>query len=351
MIRKSVQELEPYKPGEQPKTQNLIKLNTNENAYPPSPQVEEALRKFDYGKLRLYPDPMCTRIREMLGAQLGCSAENIFVGNGSDEVLRAVTYAYVEDDGAIGYFVPSYSLYPVLTAIRNVRGIALPLPTAGELPYALEKAGADNIPDLFFVANPNAPTSTFIESDQMRRFCEKNPNVVLIDEAYAAFADGNCLDLALTMPNVLVCRTMSKAWSLAGIRLGYAVGSVELIEALYKIKDSYNINFLTQEVAIAALSDPAWMHANRDRIVATRTRLLAEMRKLGWQCEDSATNFLWCSPPPPLNAEAAQAMLRRHGIIVRYFPGPQTGNHIRITIGTDEQTDALLEVLRKGTEP
>ena len=348
MIRKSVQNLEPYTPGEQPKISNIIKLNTNENAYPPSPRVAEVVRNFDFGRLNLYPDPLCTRIRELLAARIGCPFENIFVGNGSDEVLRLATYAFVEDDSSVGYFSPSYSLYPVLAAIRDVKGVALPLPSSADLPYALEGADLDKTPDLFFVANPNAPTSTFYPRAQMRRFCEKNPGVVLIDEAYAAFAEDNCSELALTMPNVVVCRTMSKGWSLAGIRLGYLFGPANLIEALYKIKDSYNVNRLTQEVAAAALSDPEWMTANRNKIVATRTRLAAGLRELGWKCEDSATNFIWCVPPEPETAETAKAKLRRHGIVVRHFPGPATGDHLRITVGTDKQIDVLLEVLKKG---
>ena len=348
MIRKSVQNLKPYTPGEQPKISNIVKLNTNENAYPPSPKVAAALRDFAANALNLYPDPLCVRIREHLAKLHGCEADDIFVGNGSDEVLRLATGAWVEDDGAIGFFNPSYSLYPVLAEIREVPGIALPLPDAPDLPDCLAKAALPKAPDLFFVANPNAPTSTQFPKAAMRKFCERFPGVVVIDEAYAAFADEDCLGLALSLPNAVVCRTMSKAWSLAGIRLGYAIGPRNLIDALYKIKDSYNVNALTQAAALAALSDPDWMLRNRDRIVATRARLARELRAMGWTVADSATNFLWCQPPAPATAEGVMAILRGRGIVVRHFPGPVTGGHVRITIGTDEQTDFLLEVLRKG---
>ena len=208
-----------------------------------------------------------------------------------------------------------------------------------------------SIPQLFFIANPNAPTSTLFHKNQMRRFCEKFPGIVVIDEAYVAFADEDCVELALSMPNAVVCRTMSKAWSLAGIRLGYLIGPAELIESVYKIKDSYNVNFLTQEVALAALSDPDWMKSNRNKIVATRTRLSTELKSMEWEVADSATNFLWCAPPPPATADSVKSLLRSHGVIVRHFPGPITGGHIRITIGTDEQTDILLGVLKKGVNP
>ncbi len=348
MIRKAVQDLKPYTPGEQPRIPNIVKLNTNENAYPPSPKVEAAVRDFAAKSLNLYPDPLCVRIREHLATLHGCGIDNIFVGNGSDEVLRLATGAWVENDGAIGFFNPSYSLYPVLAEIREVPGYAIPLPETRDLPDCIARAKLPKAPELFFVANPNAPTSTQFPKAAMRAFCERFPGVVVIDEAYAAFAEEDCLELALSLPNVVVCRTMSKAWSLAGIRLGYMIGPRDLIESLFKIKDSYNVNALTQAAALAALDDPDWMRRNRDRIVATRARLARELRSRGWTVADSATNFLWCAPPPPATAETVMARLRARGIIVRHFPGPVTGDHIRITIGTDEQTDFLLEVLGKG---
>ncbi len=348
MIRKAVANLTPYSPGEQPKIPNLVKLNTNENAYPPSPKVAEAMKAFDFAKLKLYPDPLCVRIREILAAEHKCSMDNIFVGNGSDEVLRLATYAWVENDASIGYFNPSYSLYPVLADIRDVKGVELPLPTSETLVDCIAAASLQEIPALFLIANPNAPTSTYFPKFEMRRFCKDYPGVVVIDEAYVVFAEEDCVELALSMPNVVVSRTLSKAWSLAGIRLGYMIGPADLIAALYKIKDSYNVNFLSQEVAVAALSDPGWMKINRNKIVATRKRLAAELVNLGWTVADSATNFLWCIPPLPTTADNVKADLRDHGIIVRHFPGPLTGNHIRITIGTDEQTDFLLDVLKKG---
>jgi len=347
MIRKSVQSLTPYTPGEQPKIANLVKLNTNENAYPPSPKVVAALRDFNTSALNLYPDPLCIRIRENLAAQHNCSIDNIFVGNGSDEVLRLATYAWVEDDGAIGYFSPSYSLYPVLADIRDVKHVTCALPNIGELTNSLQALKGQTLPDLFFIANPNAPTSTQFSKNEMQTFCANYSGVVFIDEAYVSFAAEDCVELACSMPNVIVCRTLSKAWSLAGVRLGYAIGPAPLIEALYKIKDSYNVNALTQAVAIAALSDPGWMLINRNKIVATRNRLTQSLRELGWTVADSETNFLWCMPPPPASAESIWTMLRNNNIVVRYFPGPETGTHIRITIGTDEQTNFLLDVLRK----
>jgi Histidinol-phosphate/aromatic aminotransferase and cobyric acid decarboxylase len=353
MIRSSVQRLAPYTPGEQPKIPGIIKLNTNENAYPPSPKVAEALRSFDAARLARYPDPLCVRLREAIlrhdsaaPALPAFSIANIFAGNGSDEVLRLATDAWVENRGGIAYFNPSYSLYPVLTDIREARRVEIPLPKperfAAETLAALDREK----PDLLFIANPNAPTSEFYPKAAIREICENFSGVVVIDEAYGAFAGEDCLELALTLPNAVVSRTMSKAWSLAGIRLGYVIGAEPLVSALYKIKDSYNVNFLTQAAAEAAFSDPAWMLANRAKIIATRDRVACALRAFGWQCADSATNFLWCSPPPPLAAAEIEKYLRAKNIIVRYFPGPTTGAHLRITIGTDSDMDAMLNILR-----
>lgn len=345
MIRQSVRALEPYTPGEQPKIPNLVKLNTNENPYPPSPKVAECLRALDPAALRLYPDPNCVRIRERLADMFGCHIDNIFVGNGSDEVLRLATEAFVEDDGTVGTFTPSYSLYPVLAAIRDVECVRYPLPETGEeLQTVVSDVGAQP-PNLFFFANPNAPTSTVFPRSQVADFCAAYPGLLVIDEAYADFADDNCVPLALAMHNVLVCRTFSKSWSLAGIRLGYMIGPAPLIEALYKIKDSYNVNALTQAVALAALSDPDHMRATRERILATRERVTKELRRLDWEVLDSGANFLWARPPEGIAATRVKDLLRNDGIIIRHFPGPETEDFLRITIGTDEDMDALVNVI------
>ena len=349
MIRSSVRRLSPYTPGEQPKIPGIIKLNTNENAYPPSPKVAEALRDFDLARLARYPDPMCVKLRERILAQdIAAGAATIgriFVGNGSDEVLRLMVDAFVENNGAVAYFNPSYSLYPVLTDIREARRVEIPLPRPENFTAETLAVLEREKPDMLFIANPNAPTSEFYSRESIREICVKFPGVVVIDEAYALFAEDNCVELALTLPNVIVARTLSKAWSLAGLRLGYAIGSEELIAALYKIKDSYNVDFLAQTVAEAALSDPAWMLANRAKIIATRERAAKALRERGWNCPDSATNFLWASPPPPLTAAEVNEKLKSRNILVRYFPGPATADFIRITIGTDAETDAFLAAL------
>lgn len=340
-ICKNVQALEAYTPGEQPKDPGIIKLNTNENPYPPSPKVAEALKAFDYARLRLYPDPVFMALRQRIAEIHGCSVQQIFIGNGSDEILALCTRAFVENDGSVGYFQPSYSLYPVLTESRGVelRPVKLNADFTWRMP---EGFGAS----LFFMTNPNAPTSMMYDKAVVTAFCKAFDGVVLIDEAYGDFADSNCMDLVLAEgnANTLVMRTFSKSFSLAGMRFGYVIGPAELIGALYKIKDSYNMDMLAQVVGLAALNDLPYMQANVRKIRATRERLTAELRRRGWRVCESQTNFLFARPPDG-DAKRVFEALKAAKIFVRYFPGPATGEYLRITIGTEEQTDALLERL------
>lgn len=346
-IRKSVQELKAYTPGEQPKVDGLVKLNTNENPYPPSPAVARALREFAAESMRLYPDPVCAALRERIAAIAGCSADQVFVGNGSDEVLRLCARAFVPPGGAVASFEPSYSLYPVLAAAEELGFRTVPL-AAG---FGWTDPPADLDAALFFLANPNAPTGVFYPLESIRAFCRRFTGVVLLDEAYVDFSGGrDGLALARELPNVLVCRTMSKSFSLAGLRLGYAIGSAELIGALYKLKDSYNVDRLAQAIALAALGDMPWMRDNARRIVATRERVAAELEKRGFRVVPSAANFLFVAPPPGLAAADLFAALRTKNILVRYFPGGRTGNYLRVTVGTDAQMDALLAAVGTGPE-
>ncbi|MCL1857439.1 MAG: histidinol-phosphate transaminase [Kiritimatiellaeota bacterium] len=327
----------PYTPGEQSKDRQFIKLNTNENPYPPSPAVGAALAALNPETLRLYPDPSCAAFREKLAALFGCAADNILVANGSDEALRLCSDAFVENDGAIGYFDPSYSLYPVLAAMRGVPGRPVSL-----WPEMIWKMPEGYAAPLFFLANPNAPTGMRFEKARVAAFCKDFPGVVVIDEAYADFARENALDLALTLPNVLVCRTLSKSYSLAGLRLGFLVGSTALIQALYKLKDSYNIDRIALTLAEAAVADQAHKDANVRHIIATRERVATELCARGWGVCPSETNFLWCRPPAGQNAAAVFTALREKSIIVRYWDAPHLDAYLRITVGTDSQMDALL---------
>ena len=341
-VRPSVQQLEAYTPGEQPQVAGLIKLNTNENPYPPSPATARTLANFAAESLRLYPDPACTALRERIAALAGVGLENVFVGNGSDEVLRLVTRAFTRPGGAAAAFEPSYSLYPVLAAAEEVGFRTVPLPDD----FGWTEPPADLDASLFFLANPNAPTGVFYPLEAIETFCRRFPGVVLVDEAYVDFSGGrNALELAKKLPNVLVARTMSKSFSMAGLRIGWTIGSTELVGALYKLKDSYNVDRLAQALALAALGDLPWMEANARKIAATRERTAAELRKRGFRIVPSASNFLFVSPPAGTTAAELFARLRQAKILVRYFPGGRTGNYLRVSVGTDEQMDAFLGAL------
>ena len=350
-IAASVRRLDPYVPGEQPKNRSVVKLNTNENPYPPSPLVEKVLASYDMDRLRRYPDPVFTELRALLARIHGTSPERVFVGNGSDEVLTLAARAFVDDDEAIGSFDPSYSLYKTLAAIRNVPFV--PSPLADDFGWAVPVAEADGRKvALFLLTNPNAPTSVRYPDEEVVAFAAGHPGVVLIDEAYADFSGRTCMSLAAAPGNesVVVMRTLSKSFSLAGLRLGYCVGPEPLVEALYKVKDSYNVDALAQDVALAALSDLAWMKRNTAKIVGTRDRTADELRRRGWDVPVSATNFLFARPAHRPAAEIFEA-LRTRGIFVRYFPGPRTGDRLRISVGTDADMAQLLSALQELDAP
>ncbi|NLB66573.1 MAG: histidinol-phosphate transaminase [Lentisphaerae bacterium] len=343
LIRPSVQQLTAYTPGEQPKDSGLIKLNTNENPYPPSPAVARALREFQLETLRLYPDPISRSLRERIAALHDVSPEQVFVGNGSDEVLRLAIRAFTRSGGAIAAFDPTYSLYPVLAAAEDVGYRSVPLPDD----FGWADPPADLDASLFCLANPNAPTGVLYPLDTVEDFCARFPGVVLLDEAYVDFAaDYDAVPLARERPNVILCRTLSKSFSLAGLRVGYAIGPVDLIGALDKLKDSYNMNALAQALALAALGDIDWMRANARRIVATRERVAAELTRRAYRVVPSAANFLFIQPPDDLTAADLFARLRQRHILVRYFPAPRTQNHLRVSIGTDSDMDAFLAAIQ-----
>ena len=346
-IAKSVRALTPYVPGEQPKCRSVVKLNTNENPYPPSPQVRKVLDGYDLDRLRRYPDPVFTELRELIARIWGTTPARVFVGNGSDEVLTVAARAFVDDDEAIGSCDPSYSLYKTLAAIRNVPFVPSPLAPGFAWNEPVVRDGDRDVA-LFLLTNPNAPTSVRYPDGAIAGFAAKFPGVVIVDEAYADFAEGNCMSLATATDNanVIVMRTLSKSFSLAGLRLGYCVGPEDLIEAMYKVKDSYNVDALAQDVALAALSDLDWMRANVAKVVKTRGETATELRRRGWDVPDSQSNFLFAKPAHRPAAEIFEE-LRQRNIFVRYFPGPATGDRLRITVGTDADMHTLLTTLEE----
>jgi histidinol-phosphate aminotransferase len=358
LIRPLVRELHAYVPGEQPKIQGLIKLNTNENPYPPSPRVLRAVKAATDGRLRLYPNPTAELVREKLAAFHGCGTENIIVGNGSDEILALAVRAFVEPVASPGqaraaetvqYFTPSYSLYPVLAATHGAAKNGVPLKPDFSLPAiaALKRGGEWKLDAaLTLVTTPNAPSGRGYATADLEKLCRAQKGVVLLDEAYVDFAAENALALALKYPHVLAARTFSKAYSLCFQRVGYCVGHPDLIAALHKIRDSYNVNGLGQIAAAATLEDLAYYRANFAKIIATRESLSRELTKLGFRVLPSQTNFILVRPPL-FPAQEWLQKLRDHKILVRWFSPPEIRDYLRITIGTDAEAAALVKAVRK----
>ena len=341
-IARKVRNLSPYVYGEQPKARGVIKLNTNEAAYPASPKVRAALLKFDPELLRRYPNATSADLRAAIARENRTKPENVFVGNGSDEILSLMTDAFVEDDEAIGSLDPSYSLYKTLADIRGVKWVG-----SGSLEGLEGLEGFDKV-SLALITNPNNPTGTLIPPREIAAFAKGFRGVVVVDEAYVEYASADCMKLA-TAPrnrNVIVMRTFSKAYSLAGLRVGYCVGPKDLIDALFKIKDSYNVDAIAQALALAAFKDQKTLKATVKKVIATRTWFVAELEKRGWDVLKPEANFIFARPPcartARADAEKVFTKLRERNIFIRYFKGPKTGDRVRISIGTDAQMKRVL---------
>ena len=364
LVRPLVRALHPYVPGEQPKIRGLIKLNTNENPYPPAPKVLHAVQRAVDGRLRLYPNPTASSLREKLAKLHGCGAENIIVGNGSDELLALAVRAFAEPGGevqgprskvqgsrsaaTVQYFTPSYSLYPVLAATHGAVTNAVPLQPDFALPSlsSLKKSAWDFQAALSLVTTPNAPSGRGYSTKELDQLCRAQRGVLVLDEAYVAFAPEDALALALKHPHVLVARTFSKAYSLCFQRVGYFVGHPALIGALDKIRDSYNVNGLGQIAALATLEDLPYYRRNFRRIIATRERLSAALREFGFEVLPSSTNFI-LTRPPKFPASEWLEKLRAKKILVRWFKQPEVSAYLRITIGTEAEAEALIRAVRK----
>ena len=347
-IARHIRKLAGYVPGEQPKSRKVVKLNTNENPYPPSPKCKAVLSSFNLDDLRRYPDPNFSALAKAIAEKNGTTADRVFVGNGSDEILSLAARVFVENDESIGSLDPSYSLYKTLAAIRDVKwvGVGRAADDARRTSAALAECRKSNI-SLFLWTNPNAPTGEFAEPKTIETFARKFKGVVLVDEAYADFARGNCMSLA-TAPrnrNVIVMRTFSKSYSLAGLRVGYCVGPKDLIDALYKAKDSYNVDAVAQAIALAAFKDGTYHRKTVVKVVKTRKTFEKALAKRGWDVIKSEANFVFAKPPAGAAAKDVFSYLRSRNIYVRYFPGPLTGDRLRITIGTDGQMKTLLDAL------
>jgi len=337
-VRPNILRMRGYEPGEQPQEGDYLKLNTNENPYPPSPRVLEALRQAIHGdRLRKYPDPVGRQFRETAARVLGVPAEAILIANGSDDALTIITRTLVPENGRVLFPSPSYLLYETLASIQAATWCTIPFTPQGDL-------DPDQVPanvHLTYIPNPNSPTGTVVPRSRLERW----PTPLVIDEAYADFAEENCLHLPLKNDRVIVTRSLSKSYSLAGIRFGFAVASPELTRQFYKVKDSYNCDALSLVAATAALEDQEYMRQNVARIRATRQRITPILRDLGFFVPESQANFVWCRHRER-PARWLYEQLKARRILVRYMSYPETDG-LRITIGTDADMDRLLDELRR----
>ncbi|MDR0526853.1 MAG: histidinol-phosphate transaminase [Spirochaetaceae bacterium] len=339
-----VNSLTPYIPGEQPRESGIIKLNTNENPYPPSPAVYAALRDAAVDTLRLYPDPCCTALRCAIAAKNGLQSENVFCGNGSDEVLAFAFGAFFGKERLLFPDI-TYSFYPVYANFWGINYREVPLGAD----WNINIKDYDDCSGGIIFANPNAPTGSFLKISQVKTLCSlalsKNA-VIVIDEAYSAFAAETALPLLLKekFPNLLIVRTFSKAYSLAGLRAGFALGHKDLICALERMRDSFNsytLDYIAQKAALAAVNDHNYLDQTTAKIIAERERISAELKKRDYEILPSAANFIFAKHPA-LSGEAVYESLRSRGVLVRHFSKQRIKDFVRISIGTKEQMDALL---------
>ena len=340
--RLNVAQMAPYVPGEQPGPgEKVIKLNTNENPFPPSPRVLEAIRTVDPEHLRRYPSPKADAFRAMAARVHGVSADMILAGNGSDEILAIVMRTYLGPGDALAYPDPTYSLYPVLAEEGENRVRTVAWEANWELPIAaLLATGARAI----FFANPNAPTGTVVKKSRVRDLALAFDGLLLVDEAYVDFADESCLDLVRELPNVVLCRTFSKGYALAGLRFGYAIAQPSVVAEMMKVKDSYNCDAVSILAATAALEDQAYAQQSWQAVRSERTRLASALGKRGYEVIPSQANFVLARCPGG-DAAAIYRALKARGILVRFFDKPGLADKLRITVGTAEQNDELLGAL------
>jgi histidinol-phosphate aminotransferase len=339
-FRPNISAMIGYVPGEQPQDHGFIKLNTNENPYPPSPKVHAALRKAINGSLRLYPDPLADSLRGIAARVYGVKPSNIIAGNGSDELLSMLLRCFVGPGDRVAFPQPTYSLYDTLVEIQDGVRAAVDYQADFALPPALAHQNAV----LTFLCNPNAPSGTLVSLAEVEGLARAVPGVLVVDEAYVDFAESegaSSIPLIERLDNLIVLRSFSKSFSLAGMRIGLGFASEEIIAGLMKVKDSYNLNRLSLVAASAALSDMAWMTRNARRIQKTRKKLSSAVKRIGYQVYPSHANFI-LARKSGRNLKSVYEELKRRKILVRYFDMAGLQDCLRITVGTPMQVEALI---------
>jgi histidinol-phosphate aminotransferase len=341
-FRPAIDNMTGYIPGEQPKPGTaIIKLNTNENPYPPSPKAIEVLRNLDVEWLRRYPDPFAREFCQAASAALDVPADWLIVGNGSDELLNVVVRSGAAgDERRVVYPMPTYVLYRTIAAMQPATTVEIPYPADWRLPIADLVAAQGAVT---FVASPNSPSGHLVPIADLRALAGQISGILVIDEAYVDFAPDSALPLVHEFENVIVLRTLSKGYSLAGLRLGFGIANPALLSGLFKVKDSYNIDAIATLVGAAAMRDQSYTHSCVDRVKTSRAKLAIDLQKIGFEVGESHGNFLLTTPPS--SASRIYQGLKERGILVRYFASPGLDDKLRITVGTDEQNLLLIEAL------
>jgi histidinol-phosphate aminotransferase len=346
-FRENIEKMAGYEPGFQPPNTDVVKLNTNENPYPPSPKVIEAIKNLKPEQLRRYPQPMADTFRQAAAEVFGVECENIICVNGGDELLNIAIRAFCDENRPVAYPTPTYSLYPVLAQMANSPAVEIPFDEEFNLPSKLAATGAA----LTIVCNPNAPSGTFVPKEEISQLAEEIKGVLLIDEAYVDFAEDNCLELVKKFDNVIILRSMSKGYSLAGLRFGYGIADEKLIKGLRKVKDSYNVDVVAIAAATAAIQDQQYFKNNVQKVKIERRFLTEKLIGLGFHVYPSQANFI-LARPSKVRAIDIYEKLKDRNIYVRYWAYPDIKDKLRITVGTAEQNkkfiNALKEILAEG---
>jgi histidinol-phosphate aminotransferase len=341
-FRENIEKMAGYEPGTQPAEIDVIKLNTNENPYPPSPKVIEAIKNITPEQLRKYPQPMGDTFRQTAAEIFKVEPENIICANGGDDLLNMAIRAFCDEKRLVAYPTPTYSLYPELAKIQLCPVIEIPFDEEFNLPAKLATTGAA----LTIVCNPNAPSGTVIPMVELRQLAGEIKGVLLIDEAYVDFAEDNCLELAKSLPNVIILRSMSKGYSLAGMRFGFGIANKDLIKGLMKVKDSYNVDSVAIAAATAAIEDQQYFKHNIEKVKLDRKILTEKLTGLGFTVPESQSNFVFAKPSKA-RAIDIYDKLKNRNIYVRYWAYPDTKDKLRISVGTSEQNEKLISAIKE----
>jgi len=343
VVKEHIRKLKAYEPGIQPKPgERVIKLNTNENPYPPSDEVFKAIIQECTEQIRYYPDPRSQRLRQTIASVLDISQDQVLCGNGSDEILRILLRTFTEKKDRIGYYEPSYSYYATLGRTHDLKLVPTPLGDNFLEPPFPNTEGMR----LFFLANPNSPLGFSLRPEFVSEIASSCQGILVIDEAYADFAQWNCLSLLKKHPNVIITRSLSKSYSLAGMRVGFALAASNWIHHMDKVRDHYNLNRIAQAAACVALRERVHFEENLRRVLSTRERVAAILQTMGYQIVPSQANFLFVRIQQKYPAQEVYRRLLERGILVRYFDQDGLRDGLRVSIGTDAEMDSLIEILR-----